>query len=713
MRKVLFFLLSIFAGVFTSTIAQQPLSDKQYFSNDFSEIIQPVPYINYWTDNNHFVWTKNKQAYLVDIATGKEIPYNQSAPLQVEAIYKKFAEIIPFENDLYLKNKEANSRLTFDDAKELNPTLSPNKKIVAYTKNNDLYFINLSDNNEVRLTHDGSDVILNGYASWVYMEEILGRASNYKAFWWSKDSRYIAFFRSDDSDVPVFTITDANKRSGYVETIRYPKVGDPNPMIRIGIADIQTKKITWVDFNEKDDQYFGEIVWRPNGHCLVQWMNRKQNELKVYDVDPTNGSKQIFYTEHSTTWIDLEKRNRFTFSNNGNETLLLSNKDGWNHLYLLDKDGKIKNQVTSGEFFVSEILSYDEDKRKVYFTGRTKENSMRTQLFVAGLDGKSLKILTDTAFHHVNISLSPDLKTFITTYENHSSPQRIAIVRQGKKALNIFNSLLPDGNNFSIAQTTIFRVKSSDGNFNLPVRVLWPTDMIPGKKYPVLLSIYGGPVRNDAMDNFVLNGEQQWYAREGLIQVSADHRGSAHFGRKGSDYLYHQLGKWEMSDYADVINWLIANGQADPTKIAIKGFSYGGYLSAYAVTYGANTFTYGLAGGSVIDWRLYDSHYTERYMGTEKDNPEGYHESSVLTHTSKYKGMLQIVHGVIDENVHLQNSLQLVNDLQNKKKDFEMMFYSESRHGMRGDKGLHFLNLKNEFIYRYLLEKPFEEKLRK
>jgi dipeptidyl-peptidase-4 len=192
-----------------------------------------------------------------------------------------------------------------------------------------------------------------------------------------------------------------------------------------------------------------------------------------------------------------------------------------------------------------------------------------------------------------------------------------------------------------------------------------------------------------------------------------DHRGSSHFGKEGMNNLYHNLGYWEMKDYTTMVNWLIKNGNADPAKIAIAGFSYGGYMSAYALTYGADVFSYGMAGGTVADWSLYDSHYTERYMGTLADNADGYKKSSVLTYTDKYKGMLQIVHGVIDENVHLQNTLQLINDLEEKKKDFELMLYPGGRHGWGGNKSFHFLNLKTKFIYRYLLEKPVPKGLLK
>ena len=243
------------------------------------------------------------------------------------------------------------------------------------------------------------------------------------------------------------------------------------------------------------------------------------------------------------------------------------------------------------------------------------------------------------------------------------------------------------------------------------MKVTWPLNIEAGKKYPVLISIYGGPNAGTVMDGFQLTGNQQWYAKEGLIQVSMDHRASGHFGKEGVNYMYHNLGDWELKDYSTMVKWLIANGNADAKKICITGFSYGGYMSCLALTKFSEVFTHGMAGGSVTDWSLYDSHYTERFMGTLANNPDGYKTNNAMNYVDKYKGMLQIVHGVIDDNVHMQNSLQLISKLQDAKKDFEFMVYPGGRHGWGGNKGLHFQNLKTKFIYKYLLEKEVPKEM--
>ena len=258
----------------------------------------------------------------------------------------------------------------------------------------------------------------------------------------------------------------------------------------------------------------------------------------------------------------------------------------------------------------------------------------------------------------------------------------------------------------NFAKTELIRIKSADGLFELPALVTWPKNMDPNKKYPLMVSIYGGPNAGTVMDSWSNPEMKESWAKEGIIQVAFDHRASGHFGKEGVNYMYRNLGYWEMQDYMTMAKWFIANGSADPKKIAITGFSYGGYMSCYALTYGADVFTHAMAGGSVTAWELYDSHYTERFMDTQKENPEGYKSGSVMTHVKNFKGVLQLVHGTMDDNVHMQNSIQLLSALQDNGKDVEFMLYPGGRHGWGGAKGKHFSDLKNKFIYKYLLEKP-------
>lgn len=702
-RIILFFFASLL--LINLHAQQKPLTNDQYFKNNFKGIQNSQPSGIYWTDDSHFTMMKNGNKIVVDAKTGEE----QAAPASVES--SPFANAISVYvkgKDVYIKQNNKEEQLTSDSAREENPTISPDQKMVAYTKKNDLYVADIASKKEMRLTNDGSEVILNGYASWVYMEEILGRASQYQAFWWSPDSKRLAFFRSDESRVPEFTMTDAPGLHGIINSLRYPKVGDPNPEVKVGIIEISTQQTIWADFNEKEDQYFGLPYWMPDGKSLlVQWMNRKQNELKIWQVEPVTGAKNLFLAETQKTWINLDDEGRrITFLKNSKGFIYRSDASGFDHLYLYDMNGKLTNAITKGKYTVTDVHFIDENKKVIYYSAR-KENSARKDLYCVSFNGKEPQRLTFGEYHHQNINLSTAGSYFITTYGNSTTPNKMTLVsNKGKQLKELFDAKGTQFDSVILAKTELIRVMSEDSLYALPMKITWPLNMEKGKKYPVLISIYGGPNAGTVMDNWVLNGSQQWYAKEGLIQVAMDHRASGHFGKEGVDYMYHNLGYWEMKDYGTMVKWLIANGQADPTKICITGFSYGGYMSCYALTYGSDVFTHAMAGGSVIDWTLYDSHYTERYMGTPADNAAGYKSSSVLTHADKYKGKLQIVHGIVDENVHMQNSIQLISKLQDLKKDFEFMPYSGGRHGWGGNKWLHYQNLKTKFIYQHLLEKP-------
>lgn len=698
------FVLIIIAGIAIPAHAQKKeLTESQYFKNNFKGIIQSLPAFTGWLDDSHFTILKSGKNYMVDCKNGSEKEYNKSTHKEANKL-----RVITKGTDLYILGSAEDVRLTNDEEKEINPTISPDENYVAYTKNNDLYTINLITKKQTRLTNDGSETILNGYASWLYTEEILGRSSQYRSFWWNPDSKRIAFFRTDDSAVPIFTITDAGGQHGVVEKIRYPKAGDTNPQVKIGIVPVAGGNITWADFNEKDDQYFGAPYWTPDGSSLImQWINRGQDNLKLYTVNPATGAKKELYDEKQKTWIKLQDGfERINFLSNNKNFILQSDKTGWNHLYFMDTEGKEINPITSGKFTVLKIDRVDEKNKVIYFTARAKENTARTDFYKVSFNGKNLKRLTFGDYNHSFIDVSPGGSYFITSYNNVITPQKLALVNnKGKIIKELGDSKAQDFDTYSLAKTELIRVKSEDGIYDLPMKVTWPVNMDKNKKYPVLISIYGGPDKGNCWDSWTLNGNQQWFAKEGLIQVVMDHRGSGHFGKEGQNYMYRNLGFWELKDYSTMTKWLIANGNADPEKICITGFSYGGYVTCYALTHDSDIFTHGMAGGSVTDWSYYDSHYTERFMDTPAENPRGYATSSVLNYVYQYKGVLQIVHGISDDNVHIQNSISLTSKLQDLKKDFEFMAYSSSRHGWSGNKNLHFLNLKTQFIYKYLLQK--------
>lgn len=706
-------LLPILLLVSVSLCAQKKrMSDEQMLKGARTNITQSLPVFLGWVDDSRFLVNQKPhpdsaaRPVLVDCKTGKEsagsmdmLPKVPSAALSVSVQ----------GDDLYLTEAgKTPVRLTQTKEKEVNPVLSPDLKYLAFTRANDLYTIDLSSKKETRLTTDGTDLILNGYASWVYYEEILGRPSRYRSFWWSPDSRQIAFMRMDDTEVPLFPIYFETGQHGGLENTRYPKAGDRNPKVKLGVVAPEGGAITWADFREADDQYFGMPSWRPDAKVLwVQWMNRGQDTLKIFEVNPANGARKLVYEETQKTWVDLDNQDRVQFLEKTPAFILKSDKDGWENLYLHGMDGSMKNRITDGNFWATNIEWIDEGKKMIYFTAR-KENSTRNDYYKVGFDGKGLTRLSFGEFTH-RVNPSPNASYFVTIYSNAATPERMALVdNKGKILKELGDGKGPDFDTYTLARTEILRIPSEDGKFDLPIRITWPLDYDPAKKYPVMINIYGGPNAGTVRDGWQMNGQQQWWAKEGLIQVAMDHRASGHFGKNGINYMHRSLGVWELKDWITIVKWLRTKG-ADSARIGISGFSYGGYMTCLALTAGAEYFTHGLAGGSVTDWALYDTHYTERFMDQPSENPDGYKNGSVLTHAGKYKGLLRIYHGTMDDNVHLQNSLQLVKKLQEQKKHFEFMVYPGGRHGWGGPQSAHSTNENNLFIYKHLLQKEMPE----
>ncbi|CAL1521344.1 S9 family peptidase [Chitinophaga sp. MM2321] len=681
---------------------KQDLTFEQVFRGQPTHISKPLPLIKEWTDADHYLEMRpdpvsdRMQAWKINARTGKAVIY--TAPVDGPSV-----SIL--EKDVFYKDADGNSiRLTNDTAIEKNPTLSPDGKYVAFTRNNDLYSVEIASKKEIRYTTDGTDVIYNGWASWVYYEEILGRPTHYRAFWWSPDSRQIAYMHFDDTKVPVFPIYSEKGQHGYLENTRYPKAGDPNPAVKVGVVPVAGGATVWADFNENDDQYFGMPFWTSDSKQLwMQWMNRGQDNLKIYSINPQSGVKKEIYDEHQKTWIDWF--DAVPFLQNGRGFLLQSDRTGWSHLYLHHMDGSLKKQLTSGNWTVKEVLQTDEKNQVIYFTAR-KEASTRFDLYKVSMKTGAITRLTFGPYNHV-INMAPGGKYFITTYSNLQTPAKMALLdHNGKVVRELGDSKGSRFEQYNLAKTALKTYKTRDG-LELPMTIIMPLHMQPGKKYPILISIYGGPNAGTVYDTWKQSLVQQWWAQEGVIQVAIDNRSSGHLGKTGMNYIHRQMGKYEIEDYMDAARWLRSQPWADSSKICMTGGSFGGYMTCMALTYGAEVFTHGMANFAVTDWKLYDSHYTERYMDTPAENPEGYRSTAVMTYADKYKGLIRIVHGTMDDNVHMQHCIQLVDKLENLNKHFELMLYPGERHGWGGLKSAHSAGETYRFIYNNLLDKAY------
>ncbi len=610
------------------------------------------------------------------------------------------------DNDLFYFRKGDRDlrRLTQDDQPEVNARFSPDGRKVAYTKNRDLYVYDLEARKEIRLSFDAADRIYNGYASWVYMEEILGRQSRYAAFWWAPDGSKIAYLRTDETEVPVFTLNRLDEPDGIhgtLEQVPYPKAGDPNPKVKMGIADIATAHTVWVKTDDNVDQYIAWPFWTPDSRKLaIQVLNRDQNDMRFILADPATGDYKEIYRETRKTWVEFFED--IYVMKNGTGFLLRSYRDDWENLYYHDWDGNLKARLTGFDWRVNNIVRVDEDAGMVYFTG-TGPESTDNHCYRVGLDGRNLLRITNGPGVH-NVSISPGGSYFIDTWSNITTPgEIIAYDRRGRmiREIHRFEQQVFDPSKHS--KPEFIRIKTADGLFDMPALITYPVNFDPSVKYPVIFRIYGGPDSKNISGNRWQGENPSWDSQNGIITFTVDHRASGHFGKRGLDYMHRSFGKWEILDYIDAVKWLREKPYVDPERMGITGSSYGGYMTCLALTKGAEYWTHGFAGSSVTDFRLYDNIYTERYMDTPRDNPEGYRDGSALTFAADYKGVLYMTHGDMDDNVHMQNTIYLISKLQDEGKRFRLMLYPGNRHGFTGAKAIH---SRNE-AYNFWLENFF------
>lgn len=683
-------------------------------------ITAQLPEISGWADETHYRETrvdpadKRKKLFTVNAVDGsasitrdyseiqKDLPEGFSAQSAAAVTPDSTRFIFNQSSDLYYYDalKRRFHRLTATPEKEQNPRFSPDGKWVAYTREHNLYAYDLENSVEHQYTTDGSSTVYNGWASWVYYEEILGRASQYAAFWWSPDSSRLAFMRFDDSPVPVFPIYHADGQHGVLEQQHYPKAGDPNPYVKMGVVKVAEGRIVWMDFAERADHYIAWPFWTADSRTLtVQWMNRGQDTIRFYSCDPETGTKASIFEEKQPSWVRFFED--IYYFKDGSGFLLRTDVDGWDHLYHYGNDGKLKKRLTSGNWAVTSIERVDEARGLVYFMGRPKK-TWDAHLMRVRLDGAGLEQLTQEEGAH-RVQVSPAGRYFIDTVSTVSTPTAIYLYQSdGKLVRKLGDAKSKVTEEYAWGKAELFTIPSGDG-FDLPAYWVLPVNFDPGKKYPVIFSIYGGPDAGTVRNSW-LGLQAHYWAQRGVITISVDHRGSGHFGKKGTALMHRNLGKWEMADLAAAVKWLKTKSFVAQDKIGITGSSYGGYTTLRALTCDADYFNFGQAGSSVTDWKLYDSVYTERYMDTPSENPEGYKEGAVLTCAERYRGGLRITHGTIDDNVHMQNSVQVIDWLTRNNKRFELMIYPDSRHGIQASQRAHLMREMHDFWVRNLLD---------
>jgi dipeptidyl-peptidase 4 len=577
-----------------------------------------------------------------------------------------------------LKNRSFRA-LTESSEEPSNVQFSPDGTKIGFVRSNNIVVMDLGTRKEIRLTGDGADHVFNGRFDWVYEEEF----SIIDGWRWSPDGKRIAYWHLDENRVPQYTLWNYGPQHAESIETRYPLPGDPNSVVKIGIVSVETGKTVWVDAGSDTDIFIPRVYWPPDGKSLfVERLNRAQNTLEMLSADPLTGSTKVLFTEKDTAWIEIE--DDLTFLPSTRQFIWSSERNGYKHLYLYARDGTLVRQLTDGKWDVESVAGVDELNGRVYFTAATS-SPLEKNLCSAGIDGSGIRQLTGETGTH-DIDFSADNRFFIDNYSTIVQPTQQRLCNSDGTLIRVLEqNPMNELRDYPMGETKLFSFMTSD-SVMLNCSMIKPPDCNPGKKYPVLFHIYGGPGSQTVEDKW--GGSiylwHQMLAQKGYIVVSVDNRGTGFRGKAFKQIVYKNLGAWEVHDNIEAAKYLASLPYVDRERIGIWGWSYGGYVTLLTMCRGAEYFKTGVAVAPVTHWMYYDDIYTERYMGTPKDNPDGYRNSSPITYASLLKGNLLIIHGTGDDNVHFQNTITMVDTLIKANKQFETAFYPGKDHSIRG-----------------------------
>ena len=597
---------------------------------------------------------------------------------EVESIFRRSTLGVFYVYDT--KNK---SIVKISEEKIQEPTLSPDGKKVAYGFQNNLFVKDLETNQTTQITFDGEkNKIINGITDWVYEEEF----SFVRAFEWNADGTHIAFIRFDETLVPEFSM-DMYGTGLYPDqsVFKYPKAGEPNAIVSLHIYDVNSKKVNDVKVSKPySDFYIPRIKWTNNANILsAQYANRHQNELDLWMIDATDMTSKLVLAEKDKAYVDVT--DNLTFLKD-NSFIWTSEMDGYNHIYHYSKDGQLINQVTKGPWEVTDYYGFDEKNNRVFYQS-VENGSINRDIYSIRINGKNKNRLTQKEGSNA-ADFSADFTYFINTFSSATTPPEFTLhtAKDGKlvKLIQDNKVLEKELHTYHLPAKEFSTLKVHDNYLNM--WVIKPADFDPSKIYPLFMSQYSGP-GSQSVSNTWNGPNDYWYyylAQQGYIVACVDGRGTGFKGAEFKKVTQNELGKYEVEDQIQAAKQLGALKYIDQDRIGIWGWSYGGFMSSTALFKGSNVFEMAIAVAPVTSWRFYDSIYTERYMTTPQENPSGYDENSPIFHVDKLKGKFLLIHGSADDNVHVQNTMRMVEALVQANKQFEWMIYPDKNHGIYG-----------------------------
>lgn len=733
--------------------------DRMLTVDDIFDPVRPIPFsgrpaqIRGWTkDGGSYLQFVDGRLVRVDAATGASAPVYDSGRLvaalsrtagftQVDAAAIGQAPVQQFNGDgtailinhgkdLYLYEVSGGSIRKMTNTpkdEELEPDFSPDGKWLSFVRGMNLYVVEIASGREKQLTRDGGEKILNGYLDWVYEEELYGRG-NKRGYWWSPDSLRIAFLRTDESPVPKFVLTDDTVTDQRVENTDYPQAGDPNPLVKLGIADVTKSSVIpnvtriprigdripstiarfgdvakFVDLSKykPEDFLISRVAWSPDGKTVVfQAQNREQTFLDVNSAD-LNGRVTTLFTERTRAWVEVIDNPDFL---KDGSFIWQSERNGFKHLYHYSKDGKLIRQITDGRWEVGAFHGIDEATGLLYFSAIGENNDwINTHIYRVRIDGTGFERLTRNAGTHRAV-FSPKFTHFVGVWSDINTPPQTTLHRaDGSVERVIEENRVPVLGAYKLGRPEFLKVKNRDG-FEMEAMKILPPDFDPSKKYPVFAYTYSGPHAPQVRNQW--GGPRlMWHhmlAQRGYIIWVLDNRTASGKGAESAWEVYRRMGQTEARDLEDGFSYLKSLPYVDGSRLGMWGWSYGGYMTSYFMTQ-SKTLRMGIAGGLVSDWSLYDSIYTERYMLMPKNNVDGYEKGSVLKNAANLHGRMLIIHGAMDDNVHEQNAIWLIYELQKAGKQFDYMTYPTQRHGVvNRPQQRHMYQMMTDFVERNL-----------
>jgi dipeptidyl-peptidase-4 len=591
-------------------------------------------------------------------------------------------------------------RLTRTPEAEELPRFSPDGARVAFVRGNDLYVVGL-DEAELQLTTGGGPDLFNGKLDWVYQEEIYGRG-NFYAHWWSPDGSRLAFLSTDEREVPRFTVVDHIPYHLDLEVYPYPKAGDPNPKVRLGVVPASGGDAVWVHPGGygNAETLIVNVAFSPEGALWYQVQDRTQTFLDLHRADARTGESERILREDTGPWVNGHGPPRF-LSDGG--FLWFSERTGFKHLYRYRADGEPVGPLSEGRYEVRRLHTVDEAAGAAYASG-TYRSSLGTDTLRIALDGSGVSLVREeTGTHQANFPEEGPVGHYVAVFHDLESPPHMTLRQAGNGGVvrDLGGGAVPDLARFAISPPELLQIPTADGT-ELEAMMVRPHGFDATRAYPAWVHVYGGP-HAPQVRNAWPGTRGMWFqylAQQGIVVLVVDNRIASGKGVESTWPVYGNFGEQELADLVEAVDWLGARDYVDASRIGLDGWSFGGYMTLTALTK-SDRFRAGIAGGSVVDWRDYDSVYTERYMSTPDENPSGYEKSSVRGAAGDLHGDLLLIHGTMDDNVHMQNTIQFTHDLQKAGKPFELMVYPKSRHGVRDpDLVLHLRETMARFILK-------------